>query len=60
MEEGVACLALLMSNVGRLATDLFVWHSWEFGFVEVSDALAGTSSSIIDARARALAGASRR
>ncbi|HYB40439.1 MAG TPA: argininosuccinate lyase, partial [Candidatus Methylomirabilis sp.] len=44
MEEGVACLALLMSNAGRLATDLFVWHSWEFGFVEVADALAGTSS----------------
>jgi argininosuccinate lyase len=44
LEEGVACLALLMSDVGRLATDLFVWHSWEFGFVEVADALAGTSS----------------
>ena len=44
MEEGVACLALLMSNVGRLATDLFIWHTWEFGFVEISDALAGTSS----------------
>jgi argininosuccinate lyase len=38
LEEGVACLALLMSDVGRLATDLFVWHSWEFGFVEVADA----------------------
>jgi argininosuccinate lyase len=24
MEEGVACLAVLMSNVGRLATHLFV------------------------------------
>src|SRR4030095_10523225 len=44
LEEGVACLALLMSDVGRLATDLFVWHSCEFGFVEVADALAGTSS----------------
>jgi len=44
MEEGVACLALLMSDAGRLATDLFVWHSWEFGFVEVADQLAGTSS----------------
>jgi argininosuccinate lyase len=44
MEEGVAALALLMSDLGRLATDLFVWHSWEFGFVEVADALAGTSS----------------
>jgi argininosuccinate lyase len=33
-----------MSDVGRLATELFVWHTWEFGFVEVADALAGTSS----------------
>ena len=33
-----------MSDLGRLATELFVWHTWEFGFVEVADALAGTSS----------------
>jgi argininosuccinate lyase len=44
LEEGVACLALLMSDLGRLATDLCIWHTWEFGFVEVADALAGTSS----------------
>jgi len=44
LEEGVAVLALMMSGLGRLATDLFVWHTWEFGFVEVDDALAGTSS----------------
>jgi argininosuccinate lyase len=44
LEEGVAVLALMMSDLGRLATDLFVWHTWEFGFVEVADALAGTSS----------------
>jgi len=44
IEEDVACLALLMANLGRLATDLYVWHSWEFGFVEVADGLAGTSS----------------
>ena len=44
MEEEVACLALLMSDLGRLATELFVWHTYEFGFVEVADALAGTSS----------------
>lgn len=44
MEEGAACLAVLMSDLGRLATDLFVWHTWEFGFVEVADGLAGTSS----------------
>jgi argininosuccinate lyase len=44
VEEVVAVLALLMANLGRLATDLYVWHSWEFGFVEVEDGLAGTSS----------------
>src|SRR5205085_2115867 len=44
LEEGVAVLALMMSDLGRLATDLFVWHTWEFGFVEIADALAGSSS----------------
>lgn len=44
MEEGVACLSVMMANAGRLATELFVWHTWEFGFVEIDDALAGTSS----------------
>ncbi|MBI4278690.1 MAG: argininosuccinate lyase [Armatimonadetes bacterium] len=44
LEEEMAVLALLMSNLGRLATDLYVWHSWEFSFVEVADGLAATSS----------------
>ncbi len=44
LEEGAATLALLMSNVGRFATDLYLWSSWEFGYVEVADGLAGTSS----------------
>jgi argininosuccinate lyase len=44
VEEVVAVLSLLMANLGRLATDLYVWHSWEFAFVEVDDGLAGTSS----------------
>lgn len=44
LEEIVAVLSLLMSNLGRLANDLYVWHSWEFGYVEVADGLAGTSS----------------
>ena len=44
IEEDVAVLALLMANLGRFATDLYVWSSWEFGFVEVADGLAGTSS----------------
>lgn len=44
IEEVVAVLSVLMSNLGRLANDLYVWHSWEFGYVEVADGLAGTSS----------------
>ena len=44
VEETVAVLSMLMSNLGRLAGDLYVWHSWEFGYVEVADGLAGTSS----------------
>ena len=44
IEESVAVLSVLMSNLGRLAGDLYVWHSWEFGYVEVADGLAGTSS----------------
>ena len=30
--------------MGRLAKDLYVWSSWEFGYVQVADELAGTSS----------------
>ena len=44
IEEAVAVLSILMSDLGRLAGDLYVWHSWEFGYVEVADGLAGTSS----------------
>ena len=44
LEEDVAVLAILMGNLGRFATDLYLWSSWEFGFVEVADGLAGTSS----------------
>lgn len=44
IEETVATLSVVMSNLGRLAGDLYVWHSWEFGYVEVADGLAGTSS----------------
>jgi argininosuccinate lyase len=44
LEEAVAVLALLMSNLGRFSTDFYVWSSWEFSFVEIADDLAGTSS----------------
>jgi argininosuccinate lyase len=44
IEETVAALSILMANMGRLANDLYVWSSWEFGYVQVADELAGTSS----------------
>ncbi|MEQ9038566.1 MAG: argininosuccinate lyase [Silicimonas sp.] len=44
IEEMTACMSMLAANLGRFATDLYVWHSFEFGYVEVADALAGTSS----------------
>ena len=44
LEEASAVLALMLSNLGRFASDLYLWHSFEFGFVEVADGLAGTSS----------------
>jgi argininosuccinate lyase len=44
LEEDVAMIALLAGNLGRFATDLYLWSSWEFGFVEIADGLAGTSS----------------
>ena len=44
IEEMTACVAILVSDLGRFATDLYVWSSFEFGFVEIADGLAGTSS----------------
>jgi argininosuccinate lyase len=36
--------SMLMIDAGRLAGDIFIWHSWEFGLAEVADAFCGTSS----------------
>ncbi len=44
IEETTACISILAANLGRFATDLYVWSSFEFGLVEVADGLAGTSS----------------
>lgn len=38
-----AC-AIVVTNAGRLAADLYIWSTTEFGIVEVGDELAGTSS----------------
>lgn len=42
--ENAAVLSILVNNCARLAGDLYLWSTWEFGMVEIDDALAGTSS----------------
>ena len=42
--ENAAVLSILANDVGRLAGDLYVWSTWEFGMVEVEDGMANTSS----------------
>ncbi len=42
--ETQACLSILMAHASRLAEELIVWSSEEFGFVELSDEHAETSS----------------
>lgn len=32
------------ASAGRFATDLYVWSSWEFRYVEIADGLTGTIS----------------
>ncbi|MDV3293329.1 MAG: argininosuccinate lyase [Nitrososphaerales archaeon] len=44
--EALACAALTMVDVSRLAEEFVLWSSKEFGFVEVSEEYA-TSSSIM-------------
>jgi argininosuccinate lyase len=42
--ENAAVLSILVNDVARLAGDLYLWSTWEFGLVELDDGLAGTSS----------------
>jgi len=42
--ETIACLAVLMVSMSRICEDLIVWSSSEFGYVELSDTYASTSS----------------
>lgn len=43
-EEATCALAILGVHLARLAEDLFVWHTAEFGLVEFSDDYANVSS----------------
>jgi argininosuccinate lyase len=42
--EVAAHLALLLSNLGRLVTDLDQWFAEEFGYIDFGDSHAGSSS----------------
>lgn len=44
--EFLSCSALLMMHVSRMAEEIILWASEEFGFIELSDAFA-TGSSIM-------------
>ncbi len=44
--ELLGALAILMMHLSRLSEELILWTSWEFGFVELSDAYT-TGSSIM-------------
>lgn len=44
--ELLGCLSVLMMHLSRFSEEIVLWSSWEFGFVELSDAFT-TGSSIM-------------
>ena len=44
--ELLSCLSILMMHISRLSEEIILWSSWEFSFVELSDAYT-TGSSIM-------------
>ena len=42
--EAVAITAIMMTNLSRIAEDLIIWSSSEFGYIELPDELASPSS----------------
>ena len=44
--EMLSCLAILMVHLSRFSEELILWSSWEFKFIELSDAYT-TGSSIM-------------
>ena len=42
--EALSCAAITMTDASRLAEELILWSSSEFGFVELDDAYAASSS----------------
>lgn len=44
--EAASCLSLLMCHLSRMAEDLILWSTQEFGYVELSDEYSSTSSAM--------------
>ena len=44
MIESISCFSNMMTNLGRLAEELILWSSSEFGFIELDDRYSSTSS----------------
>ncbi|MDA4118003.1 MAG: argininosuccinate lyase [Thaumarchaeota archaeon] len=42
--EALSCLEILMVDLSRIAEELIIWSSSEFGFIELADEYAATSS----------------
>ena len=44
MLESISCFANVMTNLSRLAEELILWSTSEFGFIELDDSYSSTSS----------------
>jgi len=44
VHEAAAALAVMMTGLSRIATDLQLWNTMEFGFIEFDDAYSSVSS----------------
>ncbi|MBI2989307.1 MAG: argininosuccinate lyase [Deltaproteobacteria bacterium] len=42
--EAYTVMSILMTNIDRTATDIFVWYTHEFGLIDLADRYCGTSS----------------
>jgi len=46
LQEAACVIALLMSGLSRIASDIILWSTFEFGMVELSDEMSDTSSAM--------------
>jgi len=44
LAEVGSSLSILMSGLGRLASEWYIWSTWEFRLIELDEGLCGTSS----------------